>query len=132
MYYLKNILKKLLLTDKVKVLIEKKPKFVLTTSIIVCIVSIIALINSDIGVELLLAIMFASSLLCSVRVITSVLGYLPGRDATWRIMKFGHTREDAEDGYKNFSLNVAIVCYPISVISFIVWATVEIIFMILK
>ena len=118
--------------SKSKGFVKRKRKFVLYSSIFVLITSAISMRYSKL--LWLIAFMFGGSLLCIVRTLTYKVGKIPFlmSDKTWDSLRLKYSEEEADEKYRELSLKVAAICYPISVISFIVWATIEIIFMILK
>ena len=86
------------------------------------------------SVIILVAIMFASSLISSIRMFTYRVGKVPFLviDTIWSWLRLKYSEEDADERYKAHSLRTVKIFYPIAIISFLVWAITEIVLLITK
>ena len=107
--------------------IRKSPKLSFTFAMMITIVAIIAARYAEI--PLLVGFLFAGSLLSWSNIIGYMIGHIPfSRDTVWHSFKKKYEdEEEAEEKYKEHTLKVASITYPIMILLFIAWVIIEIV-----
>ena len=107
--------------------IQKRPKFAFVSAIIIMIVSIIAIRYAEI--QLVVGLMFVASMLSWSNIIGYIIGHIPfSRDTMWYSVKSKYKdEEEAEEHYKERSLKIASIFYPIMILLFCIWVIIEVI-----
>lgn len=95
--------------------------------ILILIISVCGIALAVANLKILAAIPFGFSLICLIRLITHKEGRIPfiSVDKTYQSIKAENLKEDAEEKYKEFSINSATVYFIIVVFSFPLWIIAE-------
>lgn len=118
--------------SKIEEFIKRRKKTVSVTSLIIVVISVIAAYYSSV-IELV-AIMFVSSLICVIRMLTYSAGKIPFlvSDTIWDLLRLKHSEEEADEKYKAHSLKAVTIFYPIAIISFLIWVIAEVVLLIIE